>query len=290
MTLRKLLNGPTIIFLCLGIFALAPPSAHARDRMNHGVQLVLPSRPDQYMLNARRQAALGLLPQAMATVEAALKRSNDPQYLFLRAQLHEANEQLTESEADYRAAWLTNKLEPKEIMHAAWEMNHCGQFKTCLEMCNQLVRSTDKDVAARAYFVRGRVKSSSKNFSEAIADYQESLKLAEDHLQVHMELGRLLLNAGKYQEAVKNYTRVIELATVKEQQKVADARRWRAEALGKLGKKQEAIVDLTEAIKIAPMQSENLSKRAEMYKSMGLKDKAEADERKAREIQDSINF
>jgi len=105
-----------------------------------------------------------------------------------------------------------------------------------------------------------------------------------------MELGRLLLNAGKYQEAVKNYTRVIELATVKEQQKVADARRWRAEALGKLGKKQEAIVDLTEAIKIAPMQSENLSKRAEMYKSMGLKDKAEADERKAREIQDSINF
>jgi len=270
------------------VFVLPVP---ARDRMRHGLTLKMPNYPSQSLRNIQRQAALGLLPQAMASVEDGLKQnSRDPQLLFFRAQLREANDDLEGAEADYRAAWLTNKLEPDETMHAAWELNHFGGLKTCLDICNQMVKSKNIETSARAYFIRGRVRSDLKRYPDAIKDYQESLRLSPDRMSANMELGRLELNAGQYQAAVYSYTRAIDLATVKEQQRVADSLRRRGEAYCKLGKNKEAIDDLTKAIKLSPMQSELLTVRAEMYKSMKENDKAEADLKNAKAVQKSIDF
>jgi len=280
--------------LCLWLCMCSPIVAlpvMAGEGMRHGAILKMPHNPSQLLLSIQRQAKVGLLRQAMASVEEGLKgNKGDPQLLFMRAQLKEANDELEEAEADYRASWLSNKLEPEQVMHAAWELNHFGGLKTCLDICNQMVKSKNIELSARAYFIRGRVKRDYKQYPDAIKDYQESLRLSPEHMSVNAEFGRLELNAGKFQAAVSSFTRAIGLANDKEQQKVADVLRWRGEAYYKLGKNKEAIDDLTRAIKMAPMQSEFLTMRAEVYKSMKQNDKAEADLKSAKAVQKSIDF
>lgn len=267
------------------------PAGLARDRLKHGLGLCMPEKPDAVERNVQRLASIGLLPQALSAIETAVKKDrSNGQYLFLRAQLYETNERLEEAEADYRAAWKTGQLDDRELMHAAWEMNHFGGFKTCRDICDQLTRSKRPHFAGGGYFVRARLAGIDRDYPAAIRDYEQAIRVEPGHTQAYFELGRIYFNCGRYQEAVDRITSGLKQIAKTDQQTRSDALRWRGESYAKLGKNQEAIADLSQSIEISPLLGYLLVRRAEVYKKMGLHEKAEADLKKARQVDESIGI
>ena len=84
-----------------------------------------------------------------------------------------------------------------------------------------------------------------KRFDDAIAAYDEALRIRKDLPQAHRELGNALYEKGRLEPAISEYREAIRLET-----KYADAHRDLGRALEKQDRIREAIASYEEAIRL----------------------------------------
>ncbi len=104
-------------------------------------------------------------------------------------------------------------------------------------------------------------------FEEAIEHYQHCIKL-NPNPEYWNNLGKAMLNAGRYAEAVEAFARVTE------KQRWPDAFFHQALAYRSLGQLEKANEQLCEAIKINPKYREALNERAHILEVLDRKDEA----------------
>jgi tetratricopeptide (TPR) repeat protein len=169
------------------------------------------------------------------------------------------------------------------------------------------------DVLVRAYRGRGDVYIALNEADKAISDFSEALKLDPQNMDVIFDRGLAYDNKGDADNALKDYSRVIELdpeqaAAYNNRGSIyADKEDWakalpdfvKASALSAdnvmfisnrgianwyLKNYDKAVADFTEAIKLAPEAGITYERRAAVYRDMGKTKEAEADEKKAEEL------
>lgn len=105
------------------------------------------------------------------------------------------------------------------------------------------------------------------SFEEAISQYRACIKI-NPSCEYWNNLGKALLNAGRYQEAIDSFSQVI--AT----HRWPDAFFHQALAYRSLGILEKADIQLSEAIKINPKYREALNERAHILEALDRKDEA----------------
>ena len=104
-------------------------------------------------------------------------------------------------------------------------------------------------------------------YEEAIVHYEECVRL-NPSAEYWNNLGKALLNAGRYAEAVDSFAKVIE------KQQWPDAYFLQALAFWSLNNLEKANEQLSEAIKINPRYREALNERAHILEALDRKDEA----------------
>ena len=123
------------------------------------------------------------------------------------------------------------------------------------------------------YINRGLARDKMDNLKGAMEDYNMAAGLDPNNTLVRMNRGLLRERVGDYNRAIEDYSFVLE--------RVPDnikARYSRALLLRQMGDWQGAIDDLTKVLEEFPEYDNGYKLRAEMYRNLGLDDKAEADE------------
>ncbi|MBK9204894.1 MAG: tetratricopeptide repeat protein [Candidatus Obscuribacter sp.] len=280
------------------IASVACPSVQAapaqnKPLMRHDVRLKLSGRPDKIESLASKQAAAGNLTQSMATLDNAIKNNSaqSAYYLFEKAQLHYALEETETAEKEFVAAWKSGKLSPDALMHAAWTMHHLGLTKPVLDITSQIIATKTAPEVAAAYFTRARTYVLMGEDAKALLDYEASCKLNADDAPALFELGRLYFYNGRYKKAIETLTQALtKFKDRKEQQNCINTLTIRAKANNKFNRAADSIKDYSEAIALSPLQRDLLIERAAVYKSMGEKAKAAADEQKAKALDKGLDF
>ena len=280
------------------IASVACPSVQAapaqnKPLMRHDVRLKLSGRPDKIESLASKQAAAGNLTQSMATLDNAIKNNSaqSAYYLFEKAQLHYALEETETAEKEFVAAWKSGKLSPDALMHAAWTMHHLGLTKPVLDITSQIIATKTAPEVAAAYFTRARTYVLMGEDAKALLDYEVSCKLNADDAPALFELGRLYFYNGRYKKAIETLTQALtKFKDRKEQQNCINTLTIRAKANNKFNRAADSIKDYSAAIALSPLQRDLLIERAAVYKSMGEKAKAAADEQKAKALDKGLDF
>lgn len=273
-------------------FVQAAP-AQNKSMMRHDVRLKLSERPDKIELLASKQAAAGNLAQSMATLDKAIKNnsSQSTYYLFEKAQLHYALEETEIAEKEFITAWKSGKLSSDALMHAAWTLHHMGLTKPVLDITSQIIANKTAPQVAAAYFTRARTYVIMGDDAKAILDYEASCKLNADDAPALFELGRLYFYNGQFKKAIETLTQVLtKFKNRKEQLNCINTLTIRAKAYNKINRGADSIKDYSEAIALSPLQRDLLTERAAVYKSMGEKAKAAADEQKAKALDKGLEF
>ncbi len=105
------------------------------------------------------------------------------------------------------------------------------------------------------------------DLDEAIEQYKKCVETSPTS-EYWNNLGKALLNAGKYEEAHDAFKQVLA------KNKWPDAYFYQALALRSMGKVEEALAQLTEAVKINPKYREALNERAHILEALDRKDEA----------------
>lgn len=129
-----------------------------------------------------------------------------------------------------------------------------------------------------------------KNYPFALNDYREALKLVNKEIKNNTDnrcadekytiRGMIYVFLNNYREALSDYNKAIELDVNNH-----EGFYYRAELNIRLKKYKAAISDLTTAINISPNSARNYILRAEAFRKNGEPLKAEADNKKATDLQ-----
>jgi tetratricopeptide (TPR) repeat protein len=131
---------------------------------------------------------------------------------------------------------------------------------------------------AGAYFYRAMYHQFSSNYESAIADLSEVIRYAPRALLAYKLRGAAFEQQNKYDLAIKDFSEVIRFGE-------KDYFSNRASAYAQIGNYDSALKDYTAAISYAPNNASNYTERAKVYRALGQIAQAEADERKAKELQ-----
>ena len=120
-----------------------------------------------------------------------------------------------------------------------------------------------------------------KNFEAAIADAEAAIRLAPKHPMYHYLAGVANMEAKRYDEAIEEHTRALDL----------DPRfdwPWegRAQVYEMTKRYAEAAADLGKAIALKPTSAEYYRRRAKMWAMLGDEAHWDADTRKAKELEE----
>lgn len=74
----------------------------------------------------------------------------------------------------------------------------------------RLLQDDSRPGAQRVYYGRAFAAAEKKNWGAAIADYEKSLSIYPQNLQVHLALARARLNAGHIGESLAEFSRILE--------------------------------------------------------------------------------
>ena len=131
-----------------------------------------------------------------------------------------------------------------------------------------------------AYNNRGIAYDNQGNYSEAIADYNQALKLNPDFASAYNNRGIAYTNQGKYTEAIVDFSQALKL-----QPDYAVTYNNRGATYANQGKYTEAIVDFSQALKLQPDGAMAYSNRGAAYTNQGKYIEAIADFGQALKLQ-----
>ncbi len=153
-----------------------------------------------------------------------------------------------------------------------------GKLPEALALLDAFLRETPGDL--RALYLRGTLRQKSGDLDGALTDLVELAKLDTEAAAPRLALARLFLDRHEYDRARAEAWLYQRRTT----QQLA-ALRLRGQVELAAGKYQEAVNLLTEALKLAPNDVPSLEMRAKSYEALGLAGLAEADRRRAAELQ-----
>jgi tetratricopeptide (TPR) repeat protein len=145
---------------------------------------------------------------------------------------------------------------------------------------NYFTKAIELDpVLSDAYEQRGMIYYFQEHYNKMIRDFLEVTKLSPDNANGYTMLGVAYFNKKKYDSAVFYLTKAIKLKP-----ELAKPYGYRAEAYRLKGKLDLAVQDATRAIEIGGNRrtiGKAYSTRSKSYKKLGEKERAEADLKKA---------
>lgn len=106
-----------------------------------------------------------------------------------------------------------------------------------------------------------------KNYSEAAEQFEKSLAFIEPNLPAHTSLGEALMKLRSYPEAIKHFSRALELS--KGSKELLEANYNLACALARDGRNPEAIEALHRAAKAGPLSASQLERDGDLENLRG---------------------
>ena len=133
----------------------------------------------------------------------------------------------------------------QELAEKAFKATENGDFERAEEYWTQLIDRFPSNPAV--WSNRGNIRVGQNKLDEAIADFNQAIKLAPDAPDPYLNRGTALEGEGRYQEAIADYNRVLE---INPEDAMAYNNRGNAEA----GEErwEEALADYQKAVDIDP--------------------------------------
>jgi serine/threonine-protein kinase len=148
-----------------------------------------------------------------------------------------------------------------------------GEFTAAIADCTEALRLQPDHVEAR--YLRGISFKAIELFDEALSDLQDVVGLDPQHANAHQASGMLYLLQGDNDAAVTSFSLCIEIAILSDT-KTFEPLRFRGIALQHLGRHVEAILDFDRAI--GQSRDANVYfRRAASYEALGEMERSEED-------------
>ena len=125
---------------------------------------------------------------------------------------------------------------------------------------------------ADAHYNAGAGFQSQGRFEDAIAEYDEAIKLHPEFARAYNNRGTAYERLAQYQRAIQDYDQAIRLDPAH-----ALAYNNRGSAYGNMGQIQRAIQDYSEAIRLNPQSAQAYANRALAYTLLNMDDEAQED-------------
>lgn len=138
-----------------------------------------------------------------------------------------------------------------------------NDVKSPEELIQLLDNSIESEPTADRYQLRGIAHQVLKNYEEALADFNASLKLKADNSHLYVNRGNIWRLKNKHSEALKDLNSAIKL-----DRSNANALNIRGLIYFNNGEAQKAINDFSEAIRINPQMISALNARGIAYREL----------------------
>lgn len=161
-------------------------------------------------------------------------------------------------------------------------------FSTVLLACDSRENTPDSPTAptakastlADAAYARGKASGRAGKYDEALAAYEEALRLKSDMAEVYSTRAFTYIRLGRVQEALVDLDRAIELRPAD-----PDHYRSRADVLARIDLFSKALVDYDRVIELTPKDAGAYSNRANVFRSLNKHAEALRDNNKAIELE-----
>lgn len=140
-------------------------------------------------------------------------------------------------------------------------------------------RETAKEETAQSHLKKGRIYRRKGEYEEAIKEYTKAIELKPDYVEAYFGLGCAYDDMEEYEKAIEKYTKAIELKPYDE---IAFYNRGCAYA--DMGEYEKAIKDYTRTIELRPDYESAFVNRGCVYADMGEYEKAIEDYTRAIEL------
>jgi tetratricopeptide (TPR) repeat protein len=127
-----------------------------------------------------------------------------------------------------------------------------------------------------------------KDYAGSASEFTKAIALDPEGAEYYFSRGRAFLQLGKHNEAIADYTKVIQLKDPTAAANLPLVYHNRGLCYGLLGRNALAIADLTMAIKLRPDYASAYKVRGIVYRKMGNLKSANADLQAAEELQPGI--
>lgn len=165
------------------------------------------------------------------------------------------------------------------------DFEQCQRAETMVELrlksCTNVISDPSRiaEIRAEAYLNRGAAQEDLGDFTRAIEDYTQGLKLNPDYRALYHRRGLAYDHQGKTDLAIADFSHAIRLDP-----KDTEALVYRGLSYASLGDHDRAILDYNAALAESPDDADILAIRGESREALGDRDRAGADFRKALEI------
>ena len=151
-----------------------------------------------------------------------------------------------------------------------------------------------------AYHWRGITYNDLKKYDEAINDFNNTIKLSPEHAEAYKYKGDIYFDLEKYEEAIHNYDKAIKINPKKALWYISRGMAYQTQGMAEQNpfidnskfnsqkKYNKAIENFTKALEINPKFAIVYKARSQAYILLGQNDKADADYKKAIELDPSL--
>lgn len=153
-----------------------------------------------------------------------------------------------------------------------------GDFSGAIEDYSEVIKLNPN--YTDAYINRAICYAEQKKHKQAILDYNKAIELYPSYALTYNNRGCSYSELGNHEQAIQDYTKAMELGA-----KNAIEYGNRGESYYKIDKHDLAIADCSKSIELDPNHSEAYKYRALAYRALEKFDLAEADEAKAAELE-----
>ena len=226
-----------------------------------------------------------------------MKRYEDSQKDFRMAQSLDDKNALIEFEMGLTAlaqndsdAALTHMdravaLQPNDLgaqMYRASLLYRLGRLDDAVAGYTRVLEKADDALKLRAYIERGLAKEQKQDLAAAADDYTAALTLEKENVPALSRRGACLERLGKHEEAIADFTRLLEVVPAEQSSLIYFNRAGSHRALGQL---DEAVVDYTRALEHASDVLPIYVERAISYRLMDRNEEALLDIERALAIE-----
>jgi len=153
-------------------------------------------------------------------------------------------------------------LEGDYDQYCQW--NFSQRITRILEIETLLKEDLKPEDKSSLLFEQGNLWAAGSDYEEAIASYDQALKIKPDYLNAWVNRGNALRNLGRIEEAIASYDQALKI-------KPDDPDAWvnRGNALRNLGRIEEALASYDQALEIKPDYPEAWYNRGNALRNLG---------------------
>lgn len=242
---------------------------------------IIPNSPHDYLERGDAHAELNEYQLAVADYTAAID-----------GYLRESKNPTPDEDDDYwdEDAASTHSKDYASICYArrAWMHETLSDYDQALDDFKNAIRYSE-DSAWRHHLSRASVFEMREQYEEMLQECKTSMRLNGRHSDNYLRRGRSYHYLKRYDDAIADFSKVIDPANEWLDRHSPEPHRFRAESHMAQGNYQLAIDDLTNAIKLSKNYPELYQLRAQAYNAIGAHGKAVEDLREATNVDPSLS-